>query len=701
MSKNSFTISQNMILKDNDNMNHRVFYVSEKYCVLCNMDSNHMILKQISTKRLDELCCTGEMVPSTETIKVYDFEKFSEHAKKEHQKNLDFIYDVENLFDNDFLDLYHREKPDQINELMEKHSMSRKTFRKKILSYLKSGCNPYSLLDGRCFPHKTVKYNYKKKPGRPSEFINGGIIVTDKVKGHFDYAINLYKRVRNFTYPDVYNKMIENYYSSNGNQLAETERPTFEQFYYYAKKQIDKKTMEEIKTSKREYRNDKRKLDGKSSTGVLYPGQLVEMDAQEINVSLVSSINNKACVSRPTAYAIVDVKTHLIIAVSLSFEQNSNLGFRNCMINLAEDKMTYCKRYNVDLINTKRWPSNIYPRSMRFDRGPEFISKDTRRILREMNIKYDTVPGATGSLKGVVENTFNVLQQKYAGILENAGYIQDRYDSKHHEKSCLTIEEVTTIFINEVIAHNHKVMEDFEMTKDMILNKVSPSPINLWKYGCTKKAPRPITNLDQYAYTVMTKLTGVKLSRKGIMYKELYYHNPSDVELDDEIYELGSKTRTFECRMDVCDVSKLYYIKHNTLQVATLNPAKVEDYECYERMSLDKYHELIKQSKQIKAEAKQKNTELRINTLRENEAIVKNALKRKNGKSDTKHIKENRKLEKERFRSENTIASHLDLSTNNESIEDKPVLNETIDKTITIQTMNYDDSESYMEEFYE
>lgn len=694
----TFKIYQDILLKDSKHT-YRVIYASDTYTVLCVMYIKKMILKQIQTKKLYNMHYDGEIELVDETVKVYDFSKLSTYGQFKHQQNLDFIYDLERIFDHDFLDLYYREKPKEINKLMEKYCITRKTFRKYVLQYLQSGHDPYSLLDGRCYPKSTKPYNYLKKTGRPTEYVKQGIIVDDTVKEHFDFAINLYKNKRNLTYVDAWDKMNKKYYSpmvdGEPRLVAESKRPTFEQFYYYARKKIDKKTMAEIKTSKHEFRNNQRKLNGKSSTGITGPGQVAEMDAQELNISLVSGIDNTKCVSRAIVYAIVDVYSHVIMAISISFENNSNLGFRNCMVNLAADKKEFCARYNVELTDLKKWPSNIYPQSMRFDRGAEYISKETKRILREMNIKYDTLPPATGSLKGIVEKTFDLLQNKYSGLLEGVGLIQDRHDSKHHEQSTLTIEEVTTILINEVLAHNDNVMKDFNMTHDMIMNNVSPSPSELWKYGAARKAPRPITNIHQFSYAIMKKMTSVKLSRKGIQYKELFYHNPSDIDLDEEIYELGSKRRAFECRMDVCDISKIYYLRNNILQVATLNPMKIEDFKCYENMSLSRYEEILRKSNEIKANAKQHNAEIRVKTLHENEAVIKKASERKKGKSETKHIKENRKEEKERIRSENTINSHLHFSTENNTY----VLEEKQNVSNEVIVDDFYDNDTFIEEF--
>ena len=77
--------------------------------------------------------------------------------------------------------------------------------------------------------------------------------------------------------------------------LPITERPTFRQFSYYAGKVLSKKDIDIIKTSRREYRNDKRLLLSDSLKGVYGPGDCVEIDECEVDISLVSSVNHEDC----------------------------------------------------------------------------------------------------------------------------------------------------------------------------------------------------------------------------------------------------------------------------------------------------------------------------------------------------------------------------------------------------------------------
>lgn len=74
--------------------------------------------------------------------------------------------------------------------------------------------------------------------------------------------------------------------------MPESQRPTYNQFYYYCHKHITEQEMDLIKTSAAEQRNNKRLITSDSLHGVLGPGDMVEIDACEADVSLVSTADS-------------------------------------------------------------------------------------------------------------------------------------------------------------------------------------------------------------------------------------------------------------------------------------------------------------------------------------------------------------------------------------------------------------------------
>lgn len=411
-----------------------------------------------------------------------------------------------------------------------------------------------------------------------------------------------------------------------------------------------------IKTSSTEQRNDKRLIVSDSLNGVYGPGDMVEIDACEVDISLVSSIDKNKTIGRPIVYFMIDVYTRIILAVSVAFDNNSILGVTNLFINLSDDKKKYCSKYGIEYDNDKIWPSNIIPRRLRVDRGSEFKSKEFDRICNELGIEKQLVSGGSGSLKGTVEQSFHKMHSKQNVHLEDFGLIEKRHDSKHHIEATLNINQYTKMVINFVLTHNQQYNEGYPLTKEMIENNVKPIPSLLWEFGIKKYGnPRPIPIIEQYLYTLMTPINA-SISRKGISYKDLYYFSIEDKSLYKEMFNAGNKKVPFKARIDKRDVSQIYYIRDNQLIVAPLNEALAGNAD-YKGYTMKEYEDFRKYRKKLNAEGRIHNEELSALNYAINEGVVDSA--KKTFYSDKKDMRVNREIEKQIVSSEGKISTRL------------------------------------------
>lgn len=132
--------------------------------------------------------------------------------------------------------------------------------------------------------------------------------------------------------------------------MPESQRPTYNQFYYYCRKHITEQEIDLIKTSAAEQRNNKRLITSDSLHGVLGPGDMVEIDACEADVSLVSRTDSNKTIGRPVVYFMIDIYTRAIIAMSVAFDNNSILGVTNLFLNLADNKKNIAVVMEWDLM---------------------------------------------------------------------------------------------------------------------------------------------------------------------------------------------------------------------------------------------------------------------------------------------------------------------------------------------------------------
>ena len=429
-----------------------------------------------------------------------------------------------------------------------------------------------------------------------------------------------------------------------------------------------------------EQRNNKRLITSNSLDGVFGPGDMVEIDACEADVSLVSMFDNNQCVGRPVVYFMMDVYTKVILAVSIAFDNNSLLGVTNLFLNLADNKKEYCRKVGIDFNNHKLWVSNIIPRRIRVDRGSEFKSENFIKICNELGIELQIVSGGTGSLKGNIEQSFHQMHSRQNVHLEKLGLIEKRYESKHHMESALNIEQYTKIVINFVLAHNQQYLEKYPLTKEMLEEEVKPIPCMLWEYGVKKYGiPRPISSEDQYLYNLMTPIKA-KLSRRGISYRNLWYLPLNDIQLSREMFNAGTKKISYQARMDMRNVGAVYYIRDGKLIKAPLNPNITGNVD-YDGFTMKQYEDYLKVRKQMDAEGKIHNEKLSAYNYAVNESIVSNA--KKEQYSNKNNMRLAREVEKQLVSSKNGMEDRL---LNDEGIAE--IESQIIEKKNEIETSN-------------
>ena len=657
-----------IIIDETNNKKYRVIAIVKDEITLCEMNITALSLSVLNMQTLLTLM-------ADQKFSIYDDEKYifikedlPKEAKKKFELKQKMMTEVVKAYGPSYMNMMGKKSKTTITEIIQKYNYPKSSFWKLCAKYFQSGMQDYVLIDGRYLGlNKGKNYSYNEKGGRPETYQSTGIVIDDNVRSFFEEALKDYKSGRQKSIKNAFDKMNLLHFTRteiiNGQVqvtlMPASERPTYRQFYYYVSKHITNQEKDLIKTSALEQKNNKRLLVSDSLNGVNGPGDMVEIDACEADLSLVSVIDPSKTIGRPIVYFMVDVYSRIILAVSVAFDNNSMLGLSNLFLNLADDKQEYCERYGISYENKDIWPSNIIPNRIRVDKGAEFRSKEFERICNELGIERNIVLPGCGSLKGIVEQSFRQLHLKQNHHLENHGLIEKRHDSKHHNEAMLNIEEYTKMVIGFVLTHNQQCLTNFPLTKDMILKKVQPIPALLWKYGVNNGfAPRPIPSLEQYLFNLMTPINA-KVSRKGISHKELYYLNTEDRKLAREMFDAGNKRKDFEARMDMRDVGAIYYIRDNKLMIAKLNPLIQGNAE-YAGMTMKQYEDFRKGKKELLATGRVNNEELSAFNYAMNNAIVEEATKPM--LPSAKNMRPAREIEKQAKSKSNKISKRLEQS---------------------------------------
>lgn len=583
------------------------------------------------------------------------------------------------------LTIQHKTKG-TIKSLCEKYGVSKQLFWKQFVRYLQSGLQDKAFTDQRVTAKKatsnrTISAGKKKKNGE------NAFLVTEKDKKKFQKHLQRYLHSEVKSKEDAYLDLIEEDYSvmvksvdAYGNEinvktpLPASQRPTRRQFFYYISTHSSEKDRKEAKKTKSAIRNNARVFTGTVMDGVRGPGHYVEMDAQEMDIALISDEYELIPVGRPIIYVMIDVMSEIILGVSLAMDNNSIVGCTNCFMNLIEDKTDILQKHGIDfsfndgITIDDVWPTNIKPRIIKFDNGSDFISKPIAHILKELNIQAEFVSPATGSLKPLVENFFGTIKRGLDDLLENKGLIRQVYGSKHHEKACLTFEDAYRIVLNHVLYHNTHILTTYTKSADMKMKGIITSPMELWKYGNQTLMPATtFVSRDDALYHMLLPCQDAKLSRFGIERKGLPFFNPSDKDLQNRMFKQGTKTTKFECRYDPRDMGHLYYLKDGVLQIASL-PSDDYRLRSYYGMSEKRFNELESLSRDQNALVEELNTQARINKRRADKAIINAAAREHPVQNQVKDMKKARKEEKEFISGQNSVSERFHLAHADEGI---------------------------------
>lgn len=639
---------------------YRLIYVQPDACVLCRMNTTKLILNYFETAELRRMIRNQEAVLTYESDNnIVSFDTMDEKDRARFIRIKKMLNDVAEAYGPTYIGLMGKGTKKPIEKILTEYQMPRNSFWIYVKAYIQSGFQDSSLVDKRSQKKSTGPNRHVVKAGRKRfDGLQNGVVLTQEVINQFEEFLQLYKKGRERTYKNAYAGLIEKYYTdSDGSRLPQSMIPTYNQFYFYCSQHISQKEKDIKKTSAQEQRNAKRLLLGSARKDAIRPGWIVEADAVEADFSIVSAMDKEQSIGRPIVYFLLDVQTSAIVAVSISLENNSMIGLTNLFLNLGDDKAEYAAKYGIEF-DSGLWPSNFLPNEIRCDRGSDFKSHKFGEVCKRLGIIRTLEPGATGSLKSIVEQSFHQFQSSLRPEMIKKGLITERYGSNHHREAMLDIYSFTQLVINYVLMHNQRYMEGYPMGKEMYQKDIKPAPCTLWKYFCEIKGnPRPISQATyaQYLYDLLPEKQA-SLSRKGVILSGLHYIN-HESKLLEKMFRLGTKREKMKIRYDPRDVGIIYYMEDNKLCTLHLNDGIPNNAE-YAGMTWAEYNEYDAHRRKLNREGKEHNLSVDMNLSKTYRNII--AANTTEHLANTTGIRDARCEEKNRINNENRVAQRLE-----------------------------------------
>ena len=359
-----------------------------------------------------------------------------------------------------------------------------------------------------------------------------------------------------------------------------------------------------------------------------------QMDATQADIYLVSRLDKSAVIGRPNIYMAVDTATQLIAGIYVGLEAGEQAVI-NCLANAAMDKVEFCSQYGIE-IKVDEWPNTGLPGEIITDKGKEFIGTRMEELAMKYGIEFESLPPFRPDGKGLVEKSFDLIQEKYKPLLRGKGVIesdaQERWAVDYRSQAVLTLEDFTKIVIHCVLYLN-----SCRIIQNAQVGEAAPVAAELWKWYEEQGESMVIPVSGETLYQFGLPRKTATLSRKGIGNNGLWYVSAGYKKLL-EGKKIGD---TVQIAYDPENVSQVYLIdsmNYLPFELASYCKQYVGATQTEYQMEKDKH-------KANHRELERLDTEGRIKVLQNIQSIVGQAECADKGRLDGTVIQNNRRKE--------------------------------------------------------
>ncbi len=482
---------------------------------------------------------------------------------------------------------------------------------------------------------------YKHLAGRPlveeREVVEKPKTDAEKI---FAWAIEeFYYSAKKFSLKTVYDLMILARFMDENGKIQD-DCPSWHQFrhFFYDNGYHNKNRNSIARDGLSSYQRNQRPLNGSAMAWRKRIGAY-QMDATQADIYLVSKNDKTSVIGRPNIYLAVDTATQLIAGIYVGLESGEQAVLA-CICNAAENKVNYCKKYGIR-ISPEEWPSQKLPSEIITDKGTEFIGKRVLELVSKFGIDLQTLPPFRPDGKGLVEKSFDLLQERYKPILRGKGVIEEdsaeRWSTDYRSQAVLNLDEFTKIVIHAVLYLNScRILQNCPVSASV----TAPVPSKLWNWYMEQGMCSLIEVDEEQLYRLSLPRTEASVSRKGISFNGLLYVHKYYRRIFEDVKSKSKITIAY----DPDNVESIYVITDEEWvrfelseahkKYAGVSESELKDQKRADREEMQKFQRI--------------ETEGRVKFLKEVQEIVSDKEYVVKGKLKMETIKENRSKEAER-----------------------------------------------------
>lgn len=410
-------------------------------------------------------------------------------------------------------------------------------------------------------------------------YLATGVLVESKErrpqnKPDYDWAIRtFYFSSKRFSLRAAYEMMLVQRYTGNDGNLIDNP-PSWSSFeHYFYRKGYHKQPQKIIsREGLSNYQRNYRPMYGTSAAWRTQIGAY-QMDATEADIYLVSRLDRSVVIGRPSIYLAVDTATELIAGIYVVMDAGETAMLK-CLANAASDKVSFCQEYGISVTHNQ-WPNKGMPHELITDKGRDFCSKRVEELCVRYGVELQSLPPFRPDGKGLVEKSFDLLQQRYKPLLRGHGVIepdaQERWATDYREQAVLDIHQFMEVLIHCIVYLNSgRVLPN---------GKTSAS---LWEESSNNLLP--VNEKELHLLTLPREKA--KLTRRGIHFNGLWYV-PEDTEhfCPGESYLIATDKEDSSC-IFIVEEGKYYpcILTHGCKRYQSLNEQEINAAKKAERL---------------------------------------------------------------------------------------------------------------------
>lgn len=287
------------------------------------------------------------------------------------------------------------------------------------------------------------------------------LIVADKEK--MDKVIRVHVLTsgrRQLSIPEAFDALIRKYYSQSTSEgpvaLPPNQRPSFDQFRFRVRKLSGSSEAVEQRSGSLVYRQRHRPALQSPGLDLPGPGSVYQIDATQLDISLVSGFDSRTPIGRPWAYMVRDWWSRCIVAILVSLAAPSQANAAIALQIAAGGQLELFKKLGFPEL-ARVWPRGGLCSLILADRG-ELLGNQPDSWCTRLAVGIANLPPRAPDWKGVVEQGFASANREALVGLPGAQLVGDRERRLSPTEPSLTPRDLWHILLLGVQKLNARVV---------------------------------------------------------------------------------------------------------------------------------------------------------------------------------------------------------------------------------------------------